>query len=139
MANEKFATFGFSLVNEKGDTTGQEFTGNFEAKERLSMRDHLQKDSIRRSLLGDKPEAASPQAQVYAEALSHCSVSVTEAPLFWKEAQGGLDLYDDNIVFKVYEEVVKGQNAAAERITKKGEEAKQELRKKVKKDEKPTE
>lgn len=66
-----------------------------------------------------------------AEILSHLSLSLVDSPKWWKESSGGLDLYDDNVIFDLYDLVVKGQSKAIEEVIKKGEEAKADLKKVV--------
>ncbi len=126
-----FPTFGFTLSVE-GDMTGTKHDGNFEAKERLSHRDMLQRDAMRRNLLGDRPETAPTFEQGRAQMLAHLAISLVDAPKWWRDSDGGLDLYDSNVVVELYEKVMDGQNKAVEAIIKKGEEAKAKLEKKAK-------
>ena len=127
-------TFEF-VLDAVGDNTGEKFVGNFGAKQRLSHRDQLNKDQLRRQLLGDKPDAATKDSMMRAEILSHLSVSVMESPKWWKDSSGGLDLMDDSLIFDLYDLVVKGQSKAIDEVLKKGEEAKEELKKVTKKKE----
>lgn len=123
-----FPTSSF-VLDIVGDNTGEKFTGNFEFKQRLSWRDRIQKDTMRRSIIGDKPEGASQDVVMRAEMLAQLSVSVVDAPKFWKESNGGLDLYDDNIAIKLYEAVMEMLEKTSLDISAKGEEAKAELKK----------
>jgi hypothetical protein len=58
-----------------------------------------------------------------------------ESPKWWKDSSGGLDLMDDSLIFDLYDLVVKGQSKAIDEVLKKGEEAKEELKKVTKKKE----
>lgn len=127
-------TFSF-VLDIIGDNTGEKFVGNFEAKLRLSHRDQLNKDQLRRQIIGDKPDQATKDSMMRAEILSHLSLSLLDTPKWWKDGAGGLDLYDDNVIFDLYDLVVKGQTKAIEEVLKKGEEAKEELKKVAKKKE----
>ena len=124
----KADTFSFSIA-ERGDVTGETFNWSFTSKRMLSIRDRINRDSIRRTLIGERPLDAEGNTVMRAEMLAFLQVSLTETPKAWKDAGNGLDLYDDNIVLKVYDETVKGQNKAIEEAEKAGEENKEKLRK----------
>lgn len=115
-----------------GELTGEQYRGDFKIKARLSQRDHLQRDAIRRSLLGERPEAASAEAIVRAVMLAHLSVSIMEGAAFWKDSQGGLDLYDDDPIFGLYDKVIEEQKKVAEEQLAKAQKAKDDLRAVVK-------
>jgi hypothetical protein len=129
MAQPTFS-FVFEII---GDNTGEKFVGNFDSKLRLSHRDQLNKDQLRRQIIGDKPDQATKDSMMRAEILSHLSISLVDSPKWWKESGGGLDLFDDNIIFELYDRVVQGQTKAIDEVLKKGEEAKAELKKVAKK------
>ncbi len=124
----KVDTFSFA-VSERGSNTGAMFNWNFTSKRRLSIRDRISKDSIRRQLIGDRPQDAEANTVMRAEMLAHCQVSLIETPQAWKDAANGLDLYDDNILLKLYETIVEDQNKAIEESEQAGDEAKEKLRK----------
>lgn len=127
------------VIDVRGDVTGEAYKGNFSVKRFLSQRDRIQKDSIRRTLLGLDADQASVDAAIRAEMLSHLSVSVSDSPLWWKESNAGLDLYDDNVVIQLYEKTAEAQKAEMKEVSKKGEEAQKELRKKRKEKDEPEE
>jgi hypothetical protein len=132
-------TFTFTIT-EVGDSTGEKFNWAFTAKRRLSIRDMITKDAQRRFIIGDRPETAAPDTVMRAEMLAYLSVSITESPKAWRDSQNGLDLFDDNVLIKMYETIQEAQNKAIQEAQKEAEEAKAGLRKiaKAKKDE-PTE
>jgi hypothetical protein len=124
----KADTFSFSIA-ERGDVTGEQFNWSFTSKRMLSIRDRITRDGIRRQLIGERPQDAEANTVLRAEMLAFLQVSLTETPKAWKESGNGLDLFDDNIVMKVYEKTVEGQNQAIEEIEDAGDEAKIKLRK----------
>jgi hypothetical protein len=121
-------TFSFSIA-EVGETTGEKFNWAFTAKRRLSIRDLINKDAQRRFIIGDRPETAAPETLMRAEMLAYLSVSITESPKEWRESQNGLDLYDDNILIKMYETIQEAQAKATQEVAKAAEESKEKLRK----------
>jgi hypothetical protein len=121
-------TFTFSIA-EIGESTGEKFNWAFTAKLRLSIRDTINKDAQRRFIIGDRPETAAQDTLMRAEILAHLSVSITESPKAWRESNNGLDLFDDNIIVKMYEAVQDAQLKATQEAQKAGEEAKEKLRK----------
>ena len=119
------------VLKLNGDITGNEYQGNFECKRLLSHRDRINKDAIKRGLLGAQPEAASNDAVFRAEMLAHLSVSLLDAPKFWKESNNGLDLFDDNIVIDLFGKVIEIQNEEVKKIAKDGEGAKKAVKEKA--------
>ncbi len=120
----------FSLnVSERGEATGETYNWSFTAKEILSVRDRIAKDNIRRNLLGDRPEGATPDTQVRAEIVAHLQVSLIDTTKEWRDLGNGLDILDENIIMTIYEKVLEGQNKAIDRAEKDAAEAKEKLRK----------
>lgn len=110
-----------------GEVSGKTWKGLFTTKLRLSHRDQLRQDEIRRSLLGKDAENASPRAKDAAEAFSFIQASLVEAPSWWASNANGLDLEDDNVVAEVYGEIIKARVAANEKLKAAAEGAKQDL------------
>lgn len=119
------APFSLSCV---GDFTGEKWVGNFRAKTKLSHRDHLAQDRIRRELQGPG-DGASKQALSRAEMFSQLAVRLTIAPTWWKEADNGLDLHDENVAVEVYNEALKIERTAWEELQKSADDAKAALAK----------
>jgi hypothetical protein len=115
-------------VMETGESTGKMHAGTFRVKLRLSWRDQLQQDKMRRELLGADANNANPDAVAQAIILSELSVRVMEAPEWWVKGKGGLDLYDDNVISKVYEETRKLVNAIELEKAKEADEARAEIK-----------
>lgn len=132
MSNLNLTTFDINII---GDSTGEQWVGSFEMKLRLSHREKLLKDKIRRDLIGTNDGVASDLAVTTAEVFSLLAVSLTDkAPTWWKEKGNGLDLEDDNVVASVYEVVVKKQREIRDALEKKAEAAKAALKEQAAKD-----
>lgn len=136
MAPSKGDWFTFS-ISEVGETSGEKVNWAFTAKNKLSLRDLINKDAQRRAIIGPNPETALQATVMRAEILSHLAVSIVESPKAWRDSGGGLDLFDDNIVIKIYEEIQEGQAKATEVAQKEAEATKEKLRKTVRKEEAP--
>lgn len=116
-------------INITGETTGEQYKGQFKAKIRLSHRDELRRDELRRKLLGATPAEASQRAQNQASLLSDLEVRLTDSPKWWGTVGGGLDLEDDNVLIGVWEECQRIERESLENIRKEAEAAKGELKK----------
>lgn len=110
-------------ISVTGESTGEKWTGSFKMKTRLSHRDQLRLDQIRRDLLGPNPDGASPRAQNQAEVFSFIAVHLLDAPMWWKSNDNGLDLQDDNVVAEVYAQITKAKSDAIEKLKKAASEA----------------
>lgn len=116
-------------INVQGETTQTNWIGDFSAKIRLSHADEMQRDRLRKDFLGPNPEDSSPRAKDQAEVFSQLAVRIVKAPLWWKESRGGLELSDDNVIAKVYEEALRIEREALEELQKKAKEAQEALSK----------
>ena len=113
-------------VNIKGDYTQEQWSGSFTIKTRLSYRDTLRQDQVRRELLGPDPSNnASEDAKGIAQVFSFLSVYVTHAPRWWTENENGLSLEDNNLAPEVYRlameklaEAIKERDAKVEEARK---------------------
>ncbi len=110
-------------IDIQGELTGDFYRGVFKIRTRLSHRDALRRDQIRRELLGSSPEAASPRAVSIADVMSELAVRVIEAPSFWTSNGDGLDLPDDAPVAEVYKKTLEAVETAKNAIVKAGDEA----------------
>lgn len=122
-------------INVVGSTTGRSYSGSFTVKTVMSQRDVFAADLMRRQIIGPSPENTPPiqslqlQAYMYAQVNAH----TVEAPKFWKDTDGGLDLPDGNVVVAVYEEILKVEDAFSTAIKEDSKKALKELTKKTKK------
>lgn len=118
-------------VSVEGDVSGEKWYGSFTVKTRLTHRDHLRKDQLRRELLGGLETGPTPsvRAQTAAFVLAELAVRILKAPSWWTESDGGLDLADDNVLQRVYDEALKAEREVVDELRKAAEQAKAELRK----------
>jgi hypothetical protein len=118
---------GFS-INLVGDFSGNTWVGDFKTKPRLSYRDQLRKDQIRRELLGgERTEQASEDAMSFANLFSSLAVRLTETPTWWKEMNGGIDLLDENVVLEVWKKTMEIAKKANDEMASKADSAKKAL------------
>lgn len=98
-----------------GDRTGNVYTGEVTIRKFLSHRQMLQKDQLLREYLkGDNVQISGQVAR--ADQLSTCQTGIEKAPDWWKESNGGLDLYDDNVLVELFEQVFKVQKEAEDAV-----------------------
>lgn len=111
-----------------GESTGEVFRGDFEAKTRLSHRDELYKDKLRRELLGPDPDHATKESHARAMAFSELRVRLTDYPRWWEESGFGMDLFDENVIAELYKEATRVEHEAQEEFMKKADEAQEVLK-----------
>lgn len=116
-------------IDVTGEVTGKPWKGVFKTKLRLSHRDQLKQDEIRRDLLGKNPETASPRAANAADVFSFVAIHLIEAPQWWAMNGSGLDLEDDNVIAEVYGKIVEAKVEAQKKLKDEAEAAKAELSK----------
>lgn len=115
-------------INVTGEVTGETWRGIFKAKPRLSHRDTLLQDQMRRDLLGPKAVEAGQSAQASAMVFSKIWVHLTEAPNWWKDAANGVDLLDEAPVVAVFDAITKMEKEATEKVKKEAEKAAEDLK-----------
>lgn len=116
-------------INVTGENTGEKWAGVFTTKLRLSHRDQLRMDQIRRDLLGPNAATASPRAQNQADVFSEIAIHIVDAPQWWKMQGDGLDLEDDNVISTIYGEIMKAKTEARKKFDDEATAAKAELEK----------
>jgi hypothetical protein len=127
MATEKYEAE-FTVDNFKGTTTGTLFTGKFKVRTRLSFRDQLRRDEIRRSLLGPTGTEASQGAAFVASLVSEMSVRVIDSPKWWTASDGGMELADLNVLSEVFALAVKAEQDLVASLVKDGDKAQADLK-----------
>jgi hypothetical protein len=115
-------------IHVKGNRTGKTWAGAFRAKTVLPFRDRIARDKYRRELLGPDAHNADPEVVAQAVIISELSVRLVEAPEWWKEKRGGLDLADENVLQEVYQAALKVEDDALAAIDAEGSEAVEQLR-----------
>lgn len=98
--------FSISVV---GEETGLPFGGPFKVRTRLSFRQQLFRDERRRQLLGEVPAGTIPsdRARQASEMFAELDVRIVDAPKWWRDADNGLDLQDDNVLIEVHAKTMK--------------------------------
>ena len=117
-------------VSVKGDYSNELYSGTFTMKTRLSYRETLKQDQIRRDLLGpDAANTASEDAKGIAQVLSFLGVYITQSPRWWTDCSNGLDSLENNLVSEVYSAAIKALSESIDEKNKRAEEAKAALAK----------
>jgi hypothetical protein len=114
-------------ISVDGEITGEKYRGEFKAKPRLTHREQLQRDRIRRELIGPDPSNAEVRALKQAEILSELAVRIVKAPSWWTESSGGLDLEDDAVLAEVYKQAMKAEEELLKALKEKADAAKADL------------
>jgi len=122
-------------VSEK-DSSGETFTGSFAAVRRLTPRQMMLADRIRREQLGEHAQYASDDMLNITNMFAHLAVSITKSPQWWKESNGGLDLDSDKIpvIVAIYKKVAEIQGKVEKELTKEAEADKKVLKEVVSKE-----
>lgn len=116
-------------IDVRGETTGESYTGLFRVLTRLTQRQRLQIDQIRRQLLGAQPNGAQPlpEAASGAEIIANLRVRVIDAPQWWVNSDGGLELTDDTVPGEIYFQAVKAEVDARKALQAAAQDATKEL------------
>lgn len=108
-------------IHVEGDATGKTWTGDFRAKIRLSRRDIITRDRIRREMLGSAGGTPDQHASDLALAYAELKVRITDAPPWFVESDFGLDMEDESPMAHVYQKALKVQTEEIERKLKDAE------------------
>lgn len=103
--------------------------GKFRVKLKLSYREILGMDALRRQLLGPGGNEADGMATVIASGIAKIRTHALETPSWWKDAEEGLGFDDINVVLTVLQELNKVEQAALDELKKAAEGATQDLKK----------
>ncbi len=122
------------VIDIVGQTTERRYEGVFEVKTRLTTREKLREDELRRTILGGNPQYADPDTADTARALAYLNVRLVKSPSFWSELNSGLESEDDNLLVAVNNAAVEAVTAELEKAKKKAEDAKTSLRAKAPKE-----
>lgn len=112
-----------------GETTGEEYFGNFKVKPVLHQADQLARDALTRDFLGQNPKDASPRAVSQAVILAEIQIRSVETPNFWRESKNGLTLFDESVMSAIYDKIMEVEKNWREEVKKKADEARAALAK----------
>lgn len=118
-------SFSVKLV---GETSNKEFEGTFEVKTKLTHKDVLKEDEIRRTVLGVNPSDAGAYAASIATAIAYLSVRVVRSPDWFRFSNNGLDLEDENLLVEVNNRCIEAIDAERKTLVKEAEEAQKQIR-----------
>jgi len=107
---------GIFTIHLQGQYSGKLWTGEFRAKKRLSHLDRLRQDALRRELVGPNAGSATVQANNIAIILSELRVRLIESPEWWRNAQDGALLEDEDVLLDVYNKALKVEDDATEQL-----------------------
>jgi hypothetical protein len=116
-------------IDITGEITGKQYYGTFKVKPILTHAEQIQRDIFMRDILGPGSESAAATAKENALVFADLRVRVLDAPAFWQESRFGLDLYDGEIIGKIWEKTREAENSFRKSIKDKAEEAKKEIAK----------
>jgi hypothetical protein len=86
-------------VNIVGENSGNPYSGEFEVRTLITMRQQAAADESRRMILGFNPDQADGGIKNLAFTAGQLSVRVKEGPEWWSSAGlGGIDLPDANVL-----------------------------------------
>jgi hypothetical protein len=121
-------------VDVVGERTKDRKVGKFTVKKRLSFRDQLNRDNLRRELLGPAAGQPSPRAISASNIFSELGVRIVEAPSWWTDNNSGMDLEDDKVVGEVYDRTMDIEEEDKKASEKDGEKATEDLKAAVESD-----
>jgi len=110
---EKIRTFYFDHKDEYGERR----EGNFSVKCRLTMRERQMMELNKSRLLGghsSPTDALMGISVMVATLITH----ITDAPEWWKQSDNGMDLEDETIVIKLFNQLTNEQVAWRDALTK---------------------
>lgn len=120
------------VVDVVGSITGETYKGVFKVKQRLSHRDIIKQDVVRRDILGKNGGEASDYAMVLANAYARIYVYLIDAkdatPGWWKDASNGMDLLDEEPVEALSNQILAMEKELNESLKKDASKAKEELK-----------
>jgi hypothetical protein len=88
-------------VDCRGELTGNQYTGAFTAKTKLSLRESLRQDELYRGILGANSQDASLASKSIASAISYLSTHLMTWPDWWTNLNKGMDCEDVNLLAEI--------------------------------------
>ena len=87
--------------------SGEKYPGKFVIRKRLTHNQKLRQDALRRELLGPSPAGAMDDVVRSSFMLAKVLAHVVEGPSWWQKAGNGLDLFDEEPITAIYNEIIK--------------------------------
>ena len=117
-------------VNIVGANTKRVYTGEFTTKTTTTMKDEFASDLKRRQVIGPSPDGTPPSANLQWQAymIGQLFVKLTDAPKWWQDSNGGLDLEDMNVITEVYNAVLEAEDKVIKALDAESEEALEKLK-----------
>jgi hypothetical protein len=91
-------------IDVKGELTGQQYTGAFTVRTKLSVMQALAQDELYRRILGVNSQEASETSKALASAISYLSTHVVKGPEWFTALEGLMKCEDINVVAAVNNE-----------------------------------
>lgn len=110
---------------------GENLRGKFRVKVKLSLRDMLGMDAMRRSLLGPQTGEPDQVAFLIASGTAKIRAHALETPSWWKDSNDGLDLDDIDVLVSVLTELNKVEKEYQDRNKKSAEDGMETLKEQV--------
>lgn len=124
------AEFTVSIPQQAGE---EPLRGKFRVKVKLSYRDILNMDAMRRQLLGPGGGEADGFAALIASNVAKIRIHSLETPSWWREAEEGLGFDDIGVIVAIANELNKIEKDHLEDLKKLAEKATEDLKAEVKK------
>jgi hypothetical protein len=117
-------------VQVEGETTKKQFAGDFTVKI-PRRKEQCLIDKHRAFLNGEQPEQLEAATLRFHHMIAYLRYTITESPKWWKEADLGYELYDENVVKAIYDKMLEfevewlkevwGEEAINKRLEAQGE------------------
>lgn len=119
-------------VNIATDDFPEPLRGKFVVKTKLSMKEIMAMDNLRRQYLGPNGGESDGLAATIARDLAEIQIHTVDAPSWWIESKNGLEIQDVKIVLDVYDELQKVKRSNFGSLAEKAQAAKEDLKEKEK-------
>ncbi len=92
-------------IDHVGDTSGNRYEGTFVVRTVLNMGQKHQLELEKSRLLADFLNPTSELSGI-ALILSNLRVKIVDAPEWWKQSNGGLNILDEDVLVELYKKLV---------------------------------
>jgi len=107
-------------VSETGATTGKSYEGKFTVKCILNMFDKRQLEMEKTRLMADYSNPTDGLSGI-AFILANLRVRVIDSPEWWKQSAGGDDIYDEDVLVKLYDKAMEAEKEWRDELKGKAE------------------